>query len=435
MNEQERADWLARAIDDLIRGGGRSEPPLDLDEHDIDGLLRAAGHRLAAASDAAKSGLAHEGAVWREVIQRLDRRRQPRPGDPAYDSDVDAPPKAPDAEMSDLADIAEVRHKMAERFTDFAEAYREEVWRGLQERIERKDRKGLLSFLSKRARKRERHPMDRLIEGDPPEQYNIDADPEVAGLVSTAGQRRRVSRLAEALAEERREYIWDRVRSSVIVNAEHERERRRAAVRRLAAAGAAAALVVAALGPIPATGLAGHPAVSAVEFATEHLGVAEADSVPAVATEGEALTSSEASASEAASLLGAPIVAPEFLPGFTLASAQYFEAPVTAETGGAFVLTYSGSNPDQSLVVIQELASGADLSVAAGFATDVTLADGAPATYVEGAWAPAEGGELEWDADSAQTIVFERDGVRTTLRYTGTPLHVSDLVSLASNLR
>ncbi|MFQ5471570.1 MAG: hypothetical protein ACE5FA_01620, partial [Dehalococcoidia bacterium] len=78
MNERERADWLARTIDDLLRGSRQTTPPTGLDENDVDGLLRAASTRMSQATDSAKSSLQYEGAVWRRVLQRLDRRRHPR---------------------------------------------------------------------------------------------------------------------------------------------------------------------------------------------------------------------------------------------------------------------------------------------------------------------------------------------------------------------
>jgi len=49
MNEQERAEWLARAVDNLIQRREAAEPPEDLDDGDLDGIMRVARARLALA--------------------------------------------------------------------------------------------------------------------------------------------------------------------------------------------------------------------------------------------------------------------------------------------------------------------------------------------------------------------------------------------------
>jgi hypothetical protein len=74
MNEQERAEWLARAVDNLIQRREATEPPEDLNDKDLQGLMRVAKARLDLAETAAHAGLQHEGAVWQQVLDRLETR-------------------------------------------------------------------------------------------------------------------------------------------------------------------------------------------------------------------------------------------------------------------------------------------------------------------------------------------------------------------------
>src|SRR3990172_8830333 len=67
MKGQERANKLARAIDDLLQGCR----PDKLDDEELEELLQIAGIRLEAASSAAHVGAQHEGMVWRQVLDRL----------------------------------------------------------------------------------------------------------------------------------------------------------------------------------------------------------------------------------------------------------------------------------------------------------------------------------------------------------------------------
>jgi hypothetical protein len=69
-------------------------------------------------------------------------------------------------------------------------------------------------------------------------------------------------------------------------------------------------------------------------------------------------------------------------------------------------------------MVFQEAASGADLAASVGSIDDYVLADVTPASYIQGAWTPGTDG-FSWSADDAQTLVFDRDGVRTIVEYIG----------------
>src|SRR3989442_14907068 len=76
MNEEERAEWLARAIDDLLKADRQSEaasePPAGWEAEELKALMRVARARLDAARDTTNTGLQYEGAIWQQVVSRLD---------------------------------------------------------------------------------------------------------------------------------------------------------------------------------------------------------------------------------------------------------------------------------------------------------------------------------------------------------------------------
>ena len=157
--------------------------------------------------------------------------------------------------------------------------------------------------------------------------------------------------------------------------------------RQLALASALTALALLALAPIPATGFADHPVTRVVRSLAEHIGVRETAATPPVTAapvvvEGTALTSAEVSLQSWAFLWPSPAHQPA---GFELASTRFFPQPLTADSGGVFVLTYARET-GSAVVVYQERAGGADFSAASGSAEDVQLADGTGATFVNGTW-------------------------------------------------
>jgi hypothetical protein len=99
--------------------------------------------------------------------------------------------------------------------------------------------------------------------------------------------------------------------------------------------------------------------------------------------------------------------------------------------GGVFLLSYSSSGG--SLLVFQEAASGTDLAAGAGSAVDVTLADGTPATYFAGGWTPQDS-EFAWTSGDAQTLIFDRDGVRTIIQHIGDDAAI-DLTAVANGIK
>lgn len=116
MNERERADWLARAIDDLLRGTQLPAP----EDEDQQSLLDIARSRLKAAKDAAREGADHEDAVWQQLVARFDAR---------------ASRAQPPSEQDVLGDAIAQRREHTHALTDRAEDYRDDVWVRVQQRI------------------------------------------------------------------------------------------------------------------------------------------------------------------------------------------------------------------------------------------------------------------------------------------------------------
>jgi len=200
-----------------------------------------------------------------------------------------------------------------------------------------------------------------------------------------------------------------------------------------AAAAALVVLIAVALAPLPATGFADHPVAGLVRSIGEHLGVREAGVPPVPPQVTTVVQGSEITAAEASERLGVRIGLPAGPPqGFELTSARFFDQALTAEAGGTYALTYTRAG-GSSIVIYQERASGEEFAAEGGSATDVALSDGTAGTYVEGMWQPVDG-KLVWNAGGAQTLVFERGGVRTTIQYTGPEAEAPSLFAVADSM-
>ncbi len=454
MNEQERADWMARAIDDLVHGDRPAEPPVDLDGDEIGTLMRVARARLETARESAHAGLQYEGAVWQRVLERLEQRQSPGGAhtDAAPDhmasiggfAALDEPERG---ETRDLKDIVLLRRQMSEQMLSLAEAHRDSVWQEVQSRIyarsARSTRSGFFSFLRRNQSEADRlsPALDCIASG---KAVWRSGDPEMDGLVKMAQARKTLSGYAEAASAGSQERVWARIQPGLSApffggmpvrpRERQKPSRRRPAWSKMAVVGAAAALVIAALGPIPATGLAHHPAAEFVRFVGSHIGVREtASAPPAPPADAAVIQSTAVSAQEAAASLGLPVREPGAAPpGFSLTSSQVFPLAFSAPEGGMFVLTYTNENAE-ALVIYQEAASGVDISVLQGTATYVGLADGTPATFIEGSWQTTDGGLL-WGEEGVHSLVFERGGVRTTIRHSGGSADAIALASIADGM-
>ncbi len=443
MKEQGRADELAQAVQDLLEG----QPVPDLQDEDLNGLLRMARLRRDAARAAAHASAQHEGSVWQQLLARLGRLPGKKQAGNAAGTPIGA--SADDPEMLDfkeLEGIIDLRRKMAEQAASLADVHREAVWRQVQARIQdRSSRRGLLPLprLHPEARALA-SAVDNLVLG---ESIWEATDSRLKDLLDLAHTRRAMGQAAAVASSQRIQgRLWARLRPRLLARLlEHQRPNASLAAGarpwpKLAAAAAALALVLAALGPLPATGFADHPVAQFVRFAGRHLGVTETSSPPTVPPVTVIVEASSVSAAQASQLLGLPVRQPTFLPsGFQAVSAKYFPQPLTANDGGVFLLAYAAAPPaatasPPTILIYQERSSRTDLAVQRGSATDLTLSDGTRATYVEGAWSPS-GSQAVWGADGSQTLVFDKDGLRTIIGYVNGPrLEPGDLVTIAEEM-
>ena len=131
MNEQERAGWLARAVDKLIHQQTADNPPEDQNSQDLDDLLLIARARLDLAESTARHGLQHEGSVWQKLLGRLEGRESPAPSVPTdlrsllrQSPGETAGADVSERELQDLKEVAALRQHMSARMTALAEAHR-----------------------------------------------------------------------------------------------------------------------------------------------------------------------------------------------------------------------------------------------------------------------------------------------------------------------
>ena len=323
MNEKERADWLARAVDNLIQRREAAEPPEDLNDGDLAGIMRVARARLSLAETTAHQGLQYEGAVWQKVLDRLEQRAS-NPGRKSNaatyflkkSGDETLHHEANEDELKGLEDIVALRKRMADESMALAEPHREAVWHTVRSRLEARGRKrGFFSFLRRdQVEADELAPaLDDIVVGQTVWRAT---DSRIDDLVELARKRRELGRLAQDGSAGAQHRAWSRIDSAF-----HAEPRRgevqpapngaRLAWRRLALGAAALALLVAGLGPIPATGLADHPAVRFAEDVAQHIGVIESNGPPADTGTPFVITGEPASAADASRLLGIEVSQPE----------------------------------------------------------------------------------------------------------------------------
>jgi hypothetical protein len=127
MNERQRADELARAIDELIHG---PTPPgsAQADDPELQSLIKVAQARLITSRHSQNPAV--QDSVWQRILGRLDKRPQAR-------REVTQEIVADDA----MRDTILARRQMSEAILELAEQHRDEVWTRLQERIDRGPRR------------------------------------------------------------------------------------------------------------------------------------------------------------------------------------------------------------------------------------------------------------------------------------------------------
>jgi len=449
MHDQDRADKLAKAIEEMVQG----RMPEDLDDEELQELLQIAKIRLDVARLAAEAGSEAQSAVLERLIARLNLLQKRDAGElngftAAHDraGDIAANDEDPEhVDVKELQDVIDLRRQMAEHAAAVSEAHREAVWQRVQARIQasESEKRGFFRWPFRR-RDREANDfgaaLDRMILGEPIWEAK---DSRLEELLRVARIRRVAATTARTGFVDQQARVWARLRPRLMARLGRSRHppvfQRRATAPwpKLAAAGAAVALVAAALGPIPATGLAHHPVTEFARFLGGHIGVSETSAPPTVPPVTEVIQSNDVSADQASTLLGLPVYEPTFLPsGYHQVSSQYFPRALTADQGGLFVLTYQNSsltgNP-QTILIYQEHASSNSIVVEGGFAQDIWLSAGTRATYVNGTWRPT-GTDLTWGEDDAETILFDLGGLRTVIYTTDGDLPLADLMAIADSL-
>jgi hypothetical protein len=421
MNERERADALARTIDEMLRGTQTSEPRFD--DEDLRSLIRVADARRQASIEAGRRSADHESAVWQRLVARLENHDAPEDGDPDELSPYD-----------DMRDVVAARRRVSEDVLQLAEQHREEVWRRVQERIskQRKKRTGIFSFLQSRT------------SGDVPAQRSgrghtsliLTGDNDVDSLLRVALINPSMHVAGRLGTSDSQSQLRARMRSDPARLPRRQIESPSSGPGLLLSVGAVAVVALAAviLGPIPFTGLSESPAAEAARFLGKHLGVTETDTLPPAPGEGTSAVGQITTAAEAGVQLGLALTAPSEVMSLPLAAQKFFPQGIAGSGSGSFVVTYVSGDGASSIVLYQEGAGGDDLAVPAGSATHV-LVDGSAATYYEGSWSQAPDGSLAWQSTGTQTLVFERDGIRFTVRYTGPRVEPADLAAAAGAIR
>jgi hypothetical protein len=440
MNEEERAAWLARAVDNLIQRREAAEPPKELNNRDLEGLLRVAKARLELSDRTAQAGLQYEGAVWQRVLDRLESRAvAPRlPGSSTFFLRRSKDAKACDPseeELKQIEEVAALRQSLSAELMAFAETHREAVWDKVQSRLAaRSERKGLFSFL-----RRDRKSADefaQVLEGLAVGQTVWkSSDSRIDELVELARKRRVLADVTQQASAHSQQRVWARLSNSLqgrapLTNRPYA-ENAGPVWQRLAVGAAGLALILAAVGPIPATGIAGHPLVGLVESVGDHVGVTESAAPSGDTGTPHVLQGTPVTGAEASQLLGVSVSELSAPPAaFTASGSLYYSSGVTNEAG-TFLVSYTSTGG--ALLVFQEAATNSDLGVIAGAATNITLTDGTMATYVEGVWAPDDSG-FGWSAGGGRSLVFDRGGVRTIIQYVGDPAAQPDLEVVAAGL-
>lgn len=447
MKERQRAERLAQAIEELIQG----RLPGDLEDEELNELLVIARIRLDAARTAAQAGAEEEEAVWERILARISQLRRQRSGDPngflngsepAGYLAVDEDPEH--TEIRDLQGIVALRRHLAEEMALLSEAYRDVVWQRLQIRLlaAQDERRALFRLPFHRPNREAAavaYAVDRLILGEPLWQAG---DPALDELLRLARIRRAVGQATAAAARDYQGRVWARLRPRLMARLMGAAGRHRLPTfgwPKLAAAGATAALLLALLGPLPATGVQGHPLTRFARLVGEQVGVVETSAPPSLPPPTRIVEGEDISLEEASAILGLPLRKPtELPPGFVLVASRHFPVGITADLGGTYMLAYQGpdsGSPEPPLILIyQERSTGNSIAVQEGSTSSFLLSDGTIATYVEGSWRAA-GAQVIWGEDGAQTLIFDRGGLRTIIHHLGGDrLLPQDLLAIAQSM-
>lgn len=400
MNDAERAEALARAIDSLLHGAGQEQPPNTQDDEELTSLLRVANLRATAGNQKRLVSADHQASVWRNLTQRLENARN----------------ALPDLRSEHAEEMVEAIAARRPLFEDEAEGptAHAEVWERVRQRLEPGS-----------------EAPTRMFEGP----RFASGDAQLDSLVRAALTRPGVPGASrDSHVQER---LWARMR----------RDTRRATINDIMAGpqapgffaqvtprvvGLAAALVltVAALGPLPVTGFADHPAVQATRSVGEHMGFVSDAGPPPLTSDHVSVTGIAVTTDQARALLGLPAVEPDGLPeGYELVSARFYPAAITARDGGVYATVYANQTGVSSFNIYQQAPSGTDL-VGRGSPVDTQVIR-TPATYFEGGWQATPDGTA-WDMKDSQTLVFQDERLRTIIYYSGPRIAPQALLDIAN---
>jgi hypothetical protein len=250
MTDEERAEQLARAIDDLIRDVESPDTSHGLNDDELEALLDVARDRLEAGQAYRDHADAHESEVWERLTDRLVFQTPSSP-------DIDIPPESNDA----LRDIIALRMQMSREVLDIAESHRDEVWGRLQSRM------GM---------------MDPGAPAPGAGEIPIEAqsDDEIEAIT-----RRSLARLAEIASDPAHNRFRERLKRDVHAAAYSPlatvEPARRVDMRLMVGAALVVALTAAIVAPLPITGVDGHPAFQFAESVATHIGIGGANGASA----------------------------------------------------------------------------------------------------------------------------------------------------------
>lgn len=450
MSERERAERLAKAIDDLLRG---RDP--ELGDEELQELLQIARLRRQAALDAACLGDQYEAELWQRLEARIGRtlKKRGQSGDINNESEAAGEYGAPDPgepNPEGLGDIIAARRQAAEEAAAMAEAYRDVVWQRLEARLKLQQvRHGQklsrfhrlrLPFFKPAPAEADQlsEAIDSLILGEPIWEAK---DSQLKDLVQLARLRQAMGKALMDTAAPYQGRTWARLQPVLTAHSPGARSRPPSGLRgpwpRLALLAACLAAIALALGPLPLTGLSQHPVARAVRFFGQLVAVTETDGGPEVSPPTETIEGRDVTTAEAQELLGLPVREPTYLPaGFQKTASKYFSRPITADRGGLFTLVYERTGYEggvQTIIVWQEHASSGTLAVQSGYAQPLIVGS-VEGTYYEGTWHKT-GSEIIWGSQGSQTLIFDYEGIRIIIQYLDSArLALGELLAIAESM-
>ncbi len=455
MKEEQQAKIICDAIDALLRG---EEPEMELDDQEFIELLRIARLRHQAGQALADVGLTYQELLRRVLQARMVASQMEESGDKTKE---DAPPEVTsimDEDPASFLDPLDPGYGKLINFLDFqpklaraAAAASTSTHQAQPKQHTPTRHRGRRSDRTSEKAEVLSSALDHLVSG---RERNISAgDPDLDELLQVAQLRRFVGQSLAAAGSPYKRRLWTflRVRLATSLRRQSYAAQRpsliaavgRLSWQRAAAAAAAVALLVAAVGPLPATGFAGHPITHLMSFVEQHVSVQEVDGPPPAEVP-TSLPGQPMLPEQAQSLMALPVREPSYLPeGFELASSLYYAESATSPEQGTFALIYTigGVEPETlagtnepRLLIYQDRASSDSVAVMDGQAEDVLIGDSLAGSYASTLWVPGEQGTLEGVNPNAESLLFEDDGVRVIITYRNGDQEEEELLRIAESM-